>query len=65
MGVEGTTARDLDHYVDLAVALAEDLPALATVRAGLRERMAASPLCDGERFASDFMNLMGGAWRAK
>jgi predicted O-linked N-acetylglucosamine transferase (SPINDLY family) len=65
VGVEGTTARDLDHYVDLAVALAEDLPALAAVRAGLRERMAASPLCDGERFASDFMDLMRSTWRAK
>jgi protein O-GlcNAc transferase len=65
VGVEGTVARDLDHYVDLAVSLAADLPALAAIRAGLRERMAASPLCDGERFASDFMDLMRSTWRAK
>ncbi|MFN5755655.1 MAG: tetratricopeptide repeat protein [Planctomycetia bacterium] len=63
VGIEGTIARDLDHYVDLAVALAAALPALAAIRAGLRERMAASPLCDGERFASDFLRVMRGAWR--
>jgi hypothetical protein len=25
--------------------------------------MAASPLCDGKRFATDFMVLMRGIWR--
>lgn len=63
VGLEGTIARDIDHYIELAVALAADLPALAALRASLRERMAASPICDGERFARDFMNLMRGAWR--
>lgn len=63
VGIEGTTARNIDEYVDLAVSLAADLPALAALRAGLRERMAASPICDGERFASDFMELMRGIWR--
>lgn len=65
LGIEGTIATDIDHYVDLAVALATDLPALAALRAGLRERMAASPICDGERFASDFLDVMRGVWRAK
>jgi predicted O-linked N-acetylglucosamine transferase (SPINDLY family) len=65
VGVEGTIARDLDHYVDLAAGLAEDLPSLAALRASLRKQMAASPLCDGERFASDFMDLMRSTWRAK
>ena len=46
VGVDGTIARDLDHYVDLAVSLAADLPALAALRADLRERMRASPLCE-------------------
>jgi predicted O-linked N-acetylglucosamine transferase (SPINDLY family) len=65
VGIEGTIARDLDHYVDLAVSLAADLPALAALRAGLRDRMRASPLCDGEQFANDFLALMRSVWRAK
>jgi protein O-GlcNAc transferase len=63
VGLTETIARDLDEYVELAVALASDLPRLATLRAGLRERMAASPLCDGERFAKNLMVLLREVWR--
>ena len=73
VGLTETIARDLDEYVELAVSLAGDLPRLAALRAGLRERMAASPLCDGKRFASQFgvdvarhleaVNHLGGANR--
>jgi predicted O-linked N-acetylglucosamine transferase (SPINDLY family) len=57
-----TIARDPEHYVDLAVQLAEDLPRLAKIRAGLREQVARSPLCDGPRFAGNFMGLLRGVW---
>jgi predicted O-linked N-acetylglucosamine transferase (SPINDLY family) len=60
VGLTETIARDLDEYVELAVSLASDLPRLAALRAGLRERMAASPLCDGPRFARQFMELLRG-----
>lgn len=40
-----------DEYLDKLVALASDIPALARTRAGLREEMKASPLCDGADFA--------------
>jgi predicted O-linked N-acetylglucosamine transferase (SPINDLY family) len=63
VGLTDTIARDLDEYVALAVGLAGDLPRLATLRAGLRERMACSPLCDGKRFAEHFAEVLGGAWR--
>jgi len=63
LGLTQTIARDLDEYVALAVSLAEDLPGLAALRAGLRERMASSPLCDGRKFADDFLQLLRGAWR--
>ncbi|PAK10128.1 glycosyltransferase [Burkholderia ubonensis] len=44
-------AQDDDDYVAKAAAFASDLPRLAAVRAGLRERLLHSPLCDAARFA--------------
>ncbi|KVM56401.1 hypothetical protein WJ58_13635 [Burkholderia ubonensis] len=44
-------AQDDDDYVAKAAAFASDLPRLAAVRAGLRERLLSSPLCDAARFA--------------
>jgi protein O-GlcNAc transferase len=58
VGLSGTVARDLDEYVELAAAWAADLPRLAAVRAGLREQMARSPLCDGARFAGHLAALL-------
>jgi predicted O-linked N-acetylglucosamine transferase (SPINDLY family) len=62
VGLAETIAHDLDEYVKLAVALANDLPRLAALRAGLRQRMAASPLCDGKRFATNLMSLLQDVW---
>lgn len=39
------------EYVDKLVALASDVDELAKIRAGLREEMQASPLCNGPDFA--------------
>jgi len=63
VGLTELVARDLDAYVELAVSLASDLPRLAALRAGLRERMAASPLCDGRQCATDLMTVLRDAWR--
>jgi predicted O-linked N-acetylglucosamine transferase (SPINDLY family) len=62
VGLTETIAHDLDEYVELAVSLAGDLPRLATLRGGLRQRMAASPLCDGKRFATNLMSLLQDVW---
>jgi len=62
-GLTETIASTLDQYVELAVSLAGDLSRLASLRASLRERMAASPLCDGERFAANLMHVVRGAWQ--
>jgi predicted O-linked N-acetylglucosamine transferase (SPINDLY family) len=43
-------AKNSDEYVDIAAALANDLPRLAALRAGLRQRMATSPLTNVPRF---------------
>ena len=62
VGLTETIARDREEYVELAVSLVRDLPRLATLRAGLRQRMAASPLCDGKRFANNLALLLQGVW---
>ena len=63
VGLAETIAHDFDDYVELAVSLAGDLPRLAELRAGLRPRMAASPLCDGKRFAADLASVLHDVWQ--
>jgi predicted O-linked N-acetylglucosamine transferase (SPINDLY family) len=63
VGLAETVADDTRDYVERAVRLAEDLPHLAALRAGLRDRMARSPLCDGARFAGYFSALLRDVWR--
>ena len=63
VGLTVTVVRDLDEYVELGVALAQDLPRLADLRARLRGQMAASPLCDGPRFAANLIQVLRKAWR--
>lgn len=50
-GLPELIAQSEDQYVRLAAALSTDLPRLASLRSGLREQMAQSPLCDALRFA--------------
>jgi predicted O-linked N-acetylglucosamine transferase (SPINDLY family) len=51
-----------EQYVQIATDLARDLDRLAAVRAGLRATMAASPLCDGPRFARNLEQLYRTMW---
>jgi predicted O-linked N-acetylglucosamine transferase (SPINDLY family) len=55
----------LDEYVELAVSVAGDLPRLAMLRANLRQRMAASPLCDGKRFATNLASMLREVWERR
>ena len=61
-GVPELVADDLPDYVSKAVELANDVPRLTGLRSGLRERMAKSALCDGEKFATDFTSAMRLIW---
>jgi predicted O-linked N-acetylglucosamine transferase (SPINDLY family) len=63
VGLTETIAQDLDEYVERAVRWASDLPRLSVVRAGLRARMAASPLCDGKRFATNLLSILRDVWQ--
>lgn len=62
-GLTETIAGNVGEYADLAVGLAQDLPRLSALRAGLRAQVAASPLCDREQFAADLGAAFRGAWR--
>lgn len=51
LGLQALAAADSAGFVSAAVNLATDLPRLGHLRQTLRERMEASPLMDGPRFA--------------
>ena len=63
IGLTETIARDPEDYVQRAVSLSSDVPRLSSLRAGLRQRMAGSPLCDTTRFAGDLLTQLRGVWR--
>lgn len=62
IGVVETIASDLEQYVDLAVSLSGDIPRLEVLRSSMRDRMRASPLCDGKRFAANLDSLLQTTW---
>lgn len=55
-------ATSTDDYVAKLVALAGDLDRLATIRAGLRARIASSPLCDHQAYTDGVEHLLRLAW---
>ncbi len=62
-GLPDLIAADQDAYLDIAAGLAADRDALAALRGSLRGRMAASPLCDGPRFAHHLEAAYRDLWR--
>jgi protein O-GlcNAc transferase len=63
VGLPELAAPDAESYVRRAAGLVEDLPALSSLRQGLRERMRQSPLCDAARFGRDFDAALRQMWR--
>lgn len=62
-GLPDWIAHSEDDYVALAVKWANDLDGLAKLRAGLREQVKNSPLCDGPRFARNFEDALRFMWK--
>lgn len=61
-GLETLVTDSVDAYVDAAVQLAHDAPRLQQLRAGLRERIAASKLTDAAAFTRDFEAALRQMW---
>jgi predicted O-linked N-acetylglucosamine transferase (SPINDLY family) len=56
------TQRLPEDYVARALRLAQDRNALARLRAGLRARMRASPVCDGKTFTRALEDTYRALW---
>jgi predicted O-linked N-acetylglucosamine transferase (SPINDLY family) len=63
LGLPELVARTPEEYVSIACKLAQDLPRLQELRAGMRERLNASPLMDGKGFARHMEQAFRQMWR--
>jgi predicted O-linked N-acetylglucosamine transferase (SPINDLY family) len=64
IGLSALVARSQAEYVRIAADLAGDLPRLADLRAGLRDRLRASPLGDVPTFTRDLEAAYRELWRS-
>jgi len=62
-GLPDWIAADEDDCVAKAVGFTSNLERLATLRAGLRQQVIASPLFDAPRFARNFEDALWGMWQ--
>ena len=62
-GLTELIAHTPEQYVAIAVQLANDLERLSALRAGLRQRMQASPLTDGKQYAADVEAAFRRMWQ--
>jgi protein O-GlcNAc transferase len=62
VGLDELIADTPEDYVRVATELAGDLPRLAALHAGLRERMRRSPLLDARQFTKDLEEAYAAMW---
>ncbi len=62
-GLPEWVAASKQEYIAKAISLANDLPMLSALRAGLRQQVLASPLFDAPRFARHFEDALWGMWQ--
>ncbi|HYH18981.1 MAG TPA: tetratricopeptide repeat protein [Azospirillum sp.] len=63
IGLDDLVADTADAYIAIARRLTADVPRLASLRAELRARVAASPLCDGRRRTRQLERAYRAMWR--
>jgi predicted O-linked N-acetylglucosamine transferase (SPINDLY family) len=63
-GLSELVARTPDDYVRIAAGLAGNLSQLAALRASLRARLAASPVCDAARAACELEDAYRAMWKS-
>ena len=62
-GLPEFAATTQEEYIQTAIKLATDLPGLAEIRAGMRERLKGSPLLDQQRFTRNLEGIYRDVWR--
>lgn len=62
-GLPELVTRTVDEYVDAAIALANDRDRLRALRAGLREKVAGTPLMNQSAFARAMQDAFRAMWR--
>lgn len=65
IGLSSLSMQSIDGYVECAVSLARDRPLLANLRAGLRDRMLASPVCNPDAFTRHLEKAYLSAWDSR
>ncbi|HVZ94763.1 MAG TPA: tetratricopeptide repeat protein [Phycisphaerales bacterium] len=65
VGLQECITHDEEAYIHAAASLASNPARLAELRAGLRQRMLASPLMDGGAFAKRFSTALLGQWETR
>ncbi len=63
MGLDAWVADSVEHYIDIAKELAININRLADLRAGLRQTMQSSRLCDGQDFAARMETAYRKMWQ--
>ena len=63
LGLPELIAPSPEQFIEIAAALAADLPRLAALRANLRQKMEASPLMDAPRFARNIEAAYRQIWQ--
>lgn len=62
-GIEGFIGKNENEYVELAIKWSSNIDKLAGIRAGLRDRIKSSPLCDGKRFTANLEAAYRDMWK--
>ncbi|HVT88403.1 MAG TPA: tetratricopeptide repeat protein [Tepidisphaeraceae bacterium] len=63
LGLRDLVADSPDEFVQIAIALANDLPRLCELRSSLRDLMRVSPLMDAMKFTANLERIYRTAWR--